>query len=60
MKKVEDCLNWKECNPVRGKHCYNCGMRNGYPYRGQPDKRCSNFSILDLDSIISESKKEER
>ena len=45
MILVEECTNWMEISPIRGKHCYNCAMRDGYPFRGQPDSRCTNFNL---------------
>jgi len=58
MILVEQCVNWKRIDSIRGNHCYNCGMRDGYPFRGQPDKRCINF-ILErnndrIDKIVEE------
>lgn len=46
MIKVEDCKNWHEMSMARGKHCFNCANRNGFPYRAQPDKNCSKFERL--------------
>ena len=42
---VEDCNNWSEISLIGGRNCYNCAKRDGYPDRGQPDKRCSNFDV---------------
>ncbi len=43
---VEDCQNWKSLFMDRGANCWNCGLRDGYPFRGQPDKKCKNFKII--------------
>lgn len=43
---VEECENWAQLSPVRGCHCWNCGMRDGYPSRGWPDGNCENFKLL--------------
>jgi len=40
---VEDCENWMRISTIRGRNCFNCAKRNGYPDRGQPDKKCKNF-----------------
>ena len=46
--KVEHCKNWMEISLPRGKHCFNCVRRDGYPYRAQPDKKCANFKRREL------------
>lgn len=46
MIKVENCKNWQEMSMARGKHCFNCVNRNGFPYRAQPDKNCAKFERL--------------
>jgi len=46
MIYVEKCKNWLEYFMSHGKHCFNCANRNGYPYRGQPSKACSNFQKI--------------
>lgn len=45
---VEECENWKEIFVIKGKNCCNCQSRNGYPFRGQPDKKCKNFKLINL------------
>ena len=43
---VEHCENWMEMSLIHGRHCWNCVMRKGYPYRAQPDKNCENFKLV--------------
>ena len=43
MMLVEKCVNWTRISEVRGRNCYNCAFRNGYPDRGQPSRACLNF-----------------
>jgi hypothetical protein len=45
---VEQCANWHEMDTGRGKHCFNCVHRNGYPQRAQPSKSCENFIRLPM------------
>ena len=40
---VEKCENWHQEYLTRGRHCFNCIMRDGFPQRAQPSKACKNF-----------------
>lgn len=42
---VEHCENWLQMSVLKGKNCWNCVRRNGYPFRAQPDKKCKNFKL---------------
>lgn len=42
---VFDCEEWLRIPGHGGHHCWNCGMRDGYPFWGQPDKQCKNFRL---------------
>lgn len=52
MCQVENCKNWNQDSIARGKHCYNCIRRKGFPYRAQPDKRCANFGLREVKNKI--------
>jgi hypothetical protein len=43
---VEDCEKWHQLYITRGRNCYNCAYRNGWPERGQPSEECKNFKLL--------------
>ena len=43
---VEGCEKWHEVYMTRGRNCYNCANRNGWPQRGQPSEECKNFKLL--------------
>lgn len=53
--QVEDCENWYEIYPGQ-KHCYNCAARDGYPFRGQPDKNCKNVKLRKKECSIPTTK----
>lgn len=35
-----------ELTPVQPPNCYNCGMRNGYPFNLGGDNMCKNFILI--------------
>ena len=41
--EVDDCKNWKQVEPAKGFHCYNCANKDGNPWRAQPDENCKNW-----------------
>lgn len=39
-----NCSLYRRISVQQPDHCYNCGMRDGYPQNLGGDKQCSNFN----------------